>query len=59
MTLRQIREQAKNLGIKNVTKYRKESLIKVIQETEGNRPCFRAIPSCGEFECAWREECQN
>ena len=59
MTLRHIREQAKNLGIKNVTRYRKESLIKAIQQTEGNNPCFRAIPECGELACAWRDECQN
>lgn len=59
MTLQKLRQQAKTLGIKNVTRYRKEHLIKAIQETEGNSPCFKAIDRCGEFACAWREDCQN
>lgn len=49
---------AKDVGVKNITRYPKEKLIKTIQETEGNNPCFKAINGCGEFECAWRSDCQ-
>jgi hypothetical protein len=59
MTLKEIREVARTQGIKNVSRYRKEKLIRVIQETEGNSPCFKHIPGCCEFGCLWREECQE
>lgn len=59
MTLKQIRVKAKDAGVKNITKYPKETLIKTIQQTEGNIPCFRGIMGCGETGCAWRTDCQN
>lgn len=59
MTLKLVRDRAKELGIKNITKYRKESLIRVIQEVEGNSPCFKGIQACGELKCLWRSECQH
>jgi hypothetical protein len=59
MTLKEIRERARKVGLKNITRYRKESLIKAIQEMEGNSPCFKAIKPCGEGECLWRQECQD
>jgi len=58
MTVKQIRERARTLGVKNYTRYDKESLIRVIQEIEGNSPCFKGISNCWEFGCLWREECQ-
>lgn len=58
MTIKQIRMMAKDVGVKNITRYPKEKLIKTIQETEGNNPCFKAINGCGEFGCAWRSDCQ-
>jgi len=59
MTLRQIREKARNMGVSNINRYRKENLIRVIQEIEGNSPCYKNIFNCWEFGCLWREECQN
>lgn len=59
MTLKKIRELARDKGIRNITRFRKESLIRAIQENEGNSPCFRGIQGCGEAGCLWREECQE
>jgi len=59
MTIKEIRQQASQLGVKNITRYRKDNLIRVIQEHEGNSPCFRGIEHCGETGCLWREECQD
>jgi CMP-N-acetylneuraminic acid synthetase len=59
MTLKEIREKAKFVGIKNITRFKKENLIRVIQETEGNSPCFKEIHGCGELQCLWHEQCQN
>jgi hypothetical protein len=58
MTLKKVREKAKEIGLRNVNSYRKEHLIKAIQELEGNSPCFRGISGCQENKCLWREECQ-
>jgi|WetSurMetagenome_2_1015567.scaffolds.fasta_scaffold169807_2 hypothetical protein len=58
MTLQQVRLKARDLGVKNVSRFRKENLIRVIQEVEGNAPCFRNISGCCESGCLWREECQ-
>jgi hypothetical protein len=38
MTLNQIRETARILGIKNYSRLRKTALIRAIQEREGNSP---------------------
>ena len=59
MTLKVIREKAKKLGVKNITRFNKENLIRVIQSSEGNAPCFKGIDDCWEFGCLWREECQG
>ena len=58
MTLKEIRDKAKVVGVKNITRHRKETLIRPIQELEGNAPCFKGIPNCWEFQCLWRDECQ-
>jgi hypothetical protein len=59
MTVKAIREKAKKMGVKNITRFNKENLIRVIQSNEGNSPCFRCIQDCWEFGCLWREECQG
>ncbi len=59
MTMKNIREMARSMGIKNINRYRKDTLIRVIQETEGNRPCFKGPDHCGEAECLWRNECRS
>jgi hypothetical protein len=58
MTLREIRERARDLRIKNYKKFKKDGLIRQIQQVEGNSPCFKGIENCGELNCAWREDCQ-
>jgi hypothetical protein len=58
VTLKQVRERARILGVKNYSRFRKDRLIRTIQETEGNAPCFKNISNCGEFCCCWREDCQ-
>jgi hypothetical protein len=58
MTLKEIREKAKTVGIKNITRFKKETLIRAIQEGEGNSPCFKGIAGCGEQACLWRDQCQ-
>jgi hypothetical protein len=59
MTLREIRKKASELGVKNYSRFRKYELIKQIQDSEGNVPCFGAIPDCSQYECLWRPECQQ
>ncbi len=59
MTVKTIREKARNLGVKNYSKIRKAELIRAIQEKEGNAPCFEAIQDCWEFKCTWRDDCQG
>lgn len=59
MTLKRIRDKARSLGLKNVSRYRKDNLIRVIQEVEGNSPCFKGIEGCGEVDCLWRSDCQD
>jgi len=57
MTLKIVREKAKTLQIKYINQYRKDTLIRAIQEAEGNSPCFRNIPDCQIHGCLWRDEC--
>lgn len=59
MTLKEIRQKASNIGVKNYSKFRKYELIKEIQTCEGNIPCFGVIPDCQEYGCLWRGECQG
>ncbi|MGD8563030.1 MAG: Rho termination factor N-terminal domain-containing protein [Desulfarculaceae bacterium] len=56
-TVRDLRHMAKELKVKNYSKMKKDSLIRSIQEAEGNSPCFQRIPDCGEVHCLFREEC--
>jgi hypothetical protein len=59
MTVQKIREQAKELRIKNYTRFPKPQLIRAVQAAEGNAPCFKEIHDCWEFGCLWRDECQE
>lgn len=58
MTLKDIREKAKTLGVKNYTKMKKGDLIRAIQTAEGNSPCFEQITDCRQFDCCWMGDCQ-
>ena len=58
MKMLEIRAIAKRLDIKT-SRMSKLNLIREIQTTEGNSPCF-STPQAGECDqtvCIWREDC--
>lgn len=59
MNLQEIRNKAADLQLHGIAKLRKGDLIRIIQKTEGNNPCFGAEwrQSCTEIDCCWREDC--
>lgn len=58
MTLDDIREIAKIMGIQSVQKYdKKEDLIWTIQIAEGFTDCYLRIPDCTNEKCAWFDNC--
>ena len=58
MALKELKEKAKNLGIKPKIGMKKTDLIRSIQTAEGNFPCFdTARDYCGQTSCCWREDC--
>jgi hypothetical protein len=57
MIVKEVKEIAQGLGIP-LGKMKKNELIKTIQETEGNFPCFgTADSSCDQMQCRWRSDC--
>jgi len=57
VTLREIRKQAKTLGIRPASKSKVE-LIRAIQSAEGNPACFRTGRThCDQTACCWLEDC--
>lgn len=58
MNLENIKEIAKNLGI-SPGKKKKAELIRSIQTTEANEPCFASgkASSCGQSDCLWLSSC--
>ncbi len=59
MTLSQIRDKARNLGVKNYSRLRKTELIRAIQEKEGNSPCYQTFSDCRQDDCLWMPDCQT
>ncbi|MGD9949663.1 MAG: hypothetical protein AB7U29_14470 [Desulfobulbus sp.] len=58
MQINKIRKIAGKLGVVHET-MKMEELIRVIQEKEGNIPCFRiGLSSCHQFDCSWRTDCK-
>ncbi len=58
MTMDEIREIARALGIQSVQKFeRKDDLIHTIQLAEGYTDCFRRIPDCTNEKCSWFDDC--
>ncbi|MCX5648777.1 MAG: SAP domain-containing protein [Planctomycetota bacterium] len=59
MKMQEIRARAETLGINSLRKG-KESLVREIQQAEGNRDCFNRGESqtCGQLACAWRSDCR-
>lgn len=58
MKLEEVKKIAAQHGIKP-GKLRKAELIRLIQQAEGNDPCFDTgnVDSCGQYQCLWREDC--
>jgi hypothetical protein len=59
MTLTQIRDKARSLGVKNYSRLRKTELIRAIQEKEGNSPCYQTFSDCRQHDCLWMPDCQK
>ena len=58
MVVKEIKSIAKKMGIL-VGKMKKADLIRTIQQTEGNIPCFQTgvMETCGQENCCWRSDC--
>ena len=57
MTMPQIREKARELGIKP-GKTKKTELIRIIQQAEGNNPCYgRSNGQCPNIDCCFMSDC--
>lgn len=57
MLLKDIKEMAKDKGI-TPGRLRKAELIREIQKTENNTPCFGTCHGdCCETECLWHTDC--
>lgn len=57
ITKKELTDLARNLGIKNAAKSRKEELIHNIQVAEGHNACFGRIPDCSVNPCLFRTDC--
>lgn len=57
VTKKILTDMARDLGIKNAAKTRKENLIHAIQVAEGNTACFGGIPDCTVSPCLFRADC--
>jgi hypothetical protein len=58
VNVKEIRDKARALGVKNYSKLRKADLIKSIQVQEGNAPCYQEITGCQQHDCCWMGDCQ-
>ena len=57
MKVQEIKKIATKMGIKT-GKMKKTDLIRTIQATEGNHPCFQtADNNCDQLDCCWRDDC--
>ncbi len=58
MVVKEIKAIAKKMGI-SAGKMKKADLIRTIQQTEGNTPCFQTgnMDTCGQENCCWRSDC--
>jgi len=58
MKMEEIKAIARKHHIKS-GKATKSNLVRLIQQAEGNSPCFDSNSSkeCGQNSCLWREDC--
>ena len=57
MKMQEVRNIAKKMNINTGTARTKQDLIRDIQITEGNSPCYKTISDCGIMNCLWRADC--
>jgi hypothetical protein len=57
-SIAEIKKKAKKVNVRSGTMGKTE-LIRAIQKTEGNFPCFKTAGhgSCDQLGCCWREDC--
>lgn len=56
-SVKQIQNMARQNGVNNIGKMKKDELIRAVQTAEGNAPCFGRIPDCGQSDCLFRGDC--
>jgi hypothetical protein len=59
MTIKQVKEIAKEKGIKVGKGMKMENIIRTIQRAEGNFECFGTATAgvCNQINCLWMEDC--
>ena len=57
--MKDLRDMAKDLKVKNYSRMRKDTLIHSIQSAEGNSPCYGTIPDCGLTDCLYYSDCME
>lgn len=58
LSMKKLQQMAKDLGVSSPSRLKKPELIRAIQETEGNTPCYERISQCGQDDCLFYSECQ-
>ena len=58
MIIQEIRELAMTSGVDTRTYRSKQDMIRAIQVSEGNSPCFQTDETCYN-DCLWKEDCTN
>ena len=57
MKMLEVKKIAQGIGLKP-GRIKKVDLIRLIQKTEGNNPCFGyGQHDCDQLNCCWREDC--
>jgi hypothetical protein len=61
MKISDIKEIARNRGMKAAKTPDKTGLIRDIQRAEGNDDCFATphVRECDQLDCLWREDCKK
>jgi len=57
MKMAEVRQRAKEMGLK--ANGSKASVIRRIQQAEGNERCFGSRHSCDQLKCLWHDDCMQ
>lgn len=59
MKISDVKEIARNMGMKINKKANKIELVRAVQKNEGNYDCFATphVRECNQSNCLWREDC--